>query len=68
MDTIQSATREIFWNISHHWVMYVLLVIALGVFAYGLYQRVSFWLKGKAEEERFGDWGKRFAVLVRELV
>jgi Fe-S oxidoreductase len=41
-----TATREILWNISHTWLMYVLFVISLGIAVYGLYQRISVWKKG----------------------
>jgi len=54
------------WNISNVWIMYVLLVAALAVFAQGMARRVRFWLKGKRDDERLADWGKRFCVLMRE--
>jgi len=41
-----TATREILWNISHTWVMYLLFVISLGIAAYGFYQRLVVWKKG----------------------
>ena len=40
------ATREIYWNISHIWPMYVLLLITLAVAGYGIYRRVSLWRCG----------------------
>ncbi len=43
-------TREIYWNISGIWVMYVLLVPTLLIFAYGLYRRLRLWRIGKPEE------------------
>lgn len=42
-----TATREILWNISHIWVMYLLFVIALGIAVYGFYQRLAAWKKGQ---------------------
>ena len=42
-----TATREILWNISHVWVMYLLFVIALGIAVYGFYQRLAVWKKGQ---------------------
>ena len=36
MSNLSEATREIMWNISHGWLMYVFLAIALGIFARGL--------------------------------
>ena len=40
------ATREIYWNISHIWLMYVLLLITLAIAGYGIYRRVSVWRRG----------------------
>lgn len=37
------ATRIVFWHISNVWLVYVLTVIALAVFAYGIYRRSRLW-------------------------
>ena len=37
------ATREVMWNISHGWIMYLLLVPTLAVAAYGINRRVRLW-------------------------
>jgi Fe-S oxidoreductase len=42
-----TATREILWNISHLWVMYLLFVVSLGIAVYGFYQRIAVWKKGQ---------------------
>jgi Fe-S oxidoreductase len=42
-----TATREILWNISYTWVMYLLFVISLGIAVYGFYQRIAVWKKGQ---------------------
>ncbi len=55
------------WNISHVWIMYGLFVIALAVCARGIYIRVEFWRRGKADTERLADWGTRLKVLLREV-
>ena len=68
MSNLSDATRQIMWNISAAWLMYLLFVIAMAGFAYGLYQRVMVWRAGKADGERLGDFGKRFWLMVRELV
>ncbi|MCC6157950.1 MAG: 4Fe-4S dicluster domain-containing protein [Deltaproteobacteria bacterium] len=62
------ATREVMWNISAAWLMYVLALVAAGIFAYGAWQRVKFWMAGKADKERLADLGKRFVFLVKELL
>jgi len=41
-----AATREIYWNITHVWVMYVLLVPVMGIAAYGLWRHVARWRSG----------------------
>src|SRR3990172_433152 len=43
-------TREIYWNISAIWVMYVLLIPTLLIFAYGIYRRFRLWQLGKPEQ------------------
>jgi Fe-S oxidoreductase/nitrate reductase gamma subunit len=40
------ATRQIYWNITHIWVMYVLLLPALAIFAYGFYRQIRKWRRG----------------------
>jgi Fe-S oxidoreductase/nitrate reductase gamma subunit len=42
-------TRELYWNISCHGLMYPLLLIALTVFFYGFYRRYRFWRIGQAD-------------------
>jgi Fe-S oxidoreductase/nitrate reductase gamma subunit len=55
------------WNIPHIWPMYLLFIVALGVCAWGVYQRVMSWRQGKADSERLSDWGVRLKVLLREV-
>ena len=40
------ATREIYWNIGHVWVMYALLVPTLAAAGYGVYRHISRWRQG----------------------
>jgi len=40
------ATRQIYWNISHIWLMYLLLIPAIGLFLYGFYLHIVRWRKG----------------------
>ncbi len=68
MPPISEATRPIMWNISHVWAMYGLLAIAAAVFIYGVYRRIEFWRRGKADNERLTQWGKRFKILLREVL
>ncbi len=62
------ATRPIMWNVHAPWVMYVLFGVALAIFTAGVYRRVSAWRRGKADEERLGDWGRRLAILIKEVL
>lgn len=55
-----TPTREVYWNITGVWVMYVLLIPTIIVFAYGLYRRYRLWRLGKPE--------KRFVPVKRRLV
>ncbi len=70
------ATRPIMWNIhtgtAHFspadYAMYALAFLGMGVFCYGLYQRIMFWRRGKAEGDRFTDLGKRAVLLIKEFL
>ncbi len=61
------ANREIMWNISHAWVMYLLALIAVSIFSYGIWRKISFWRRGKSAEERWSDFGRRFLVMLKEI-
>jgi Fe-S oxidoreductase/nitrate reductase gamma subunit len=47
------ATREVYWNVGHVWVMYVLFVAAAVVFAHGLYLHVRAWRIGRPARADF---------------
>lgn len=42
-------TRQIYWNIEGHAFLYVLLLAALAVMAYGVYRRVKLWRMGQPD-------------------
>jgi Fe-S oxidoreductase/nitrate reductase gamma subunit len=67
MPPLSDATRPLMWNISHAGVMYLLLLIAAAIFAWGMYKRIEFWRRGKGDKERLADWGKRLKVLLQEV-
>jgi len=56
-------TREIYWNISGHYWMYLFMVISLAIFFYGFYQRYKLWCLGKPDQ-RFDRKGERLASLI----
>jgi len=50
------ATRQVYWNIEgEHW-LYLLLIIALVIFGYGVYKHVKLWKLGQPEN-RWKDVG-----------
>lgn len=67
MPPLSEATRPLMWNISHVWVMYALFLVALVIFGWGMYRRIEFWRRGKADKEKFSDWAKRLWILLREI-
>ena len=61
------ATREICWNISYAWVMYVLLVPTVIIAGYGVYRRVKLWRQGQAEA-RFDQPCRRLRLFIQHAV
>ncbi|MCK4412852.1 MAG: (Fe-S)-binding protein [Candidatus Eisenbacteria sp.] len=63
-----AASRELMWNLGtvSHVLMYALMLVSFAVLAWGLRRRIQEWKAGKPEGERFGDWGKRLGILLRE--
>jgi Fe-S oxidoreductase/nitrate reductase gamma subunit len=62
------ATREVFWNIRHAWVMYVLLVPTVAAAGYGFYRRVRVWRRGQSETESHWDRPRERVVRVIQHV
>ena len=60
-----TPTREVYFNIHHVWVMYLLFVITLAVFGLGLYRRWRLWQIGRPAN-RFDRPGERLAGLWRQ--
>ncbi len=67
MTDLSEASREIMWNISPDWLMYALFAVSVIVFAWGLIGRIKIWKRGKSDNERLGDFGKRFVLIIREI-
>lgn len=61
------ATRRIYWNISHIWVMYVLLLPVLVLFGYGVYRRMRLWRMG-LPAARFDRPLERIRLVLRHAV
>ncbi|HZB46672.1 MAG TPA: heterodisulfide reductase-related iron-sulfur binding cluster [Pyrinomonadaceae bacterium] len=61
------ATREIYWNVSHVWVMYALLVPTALVAGYGVYRHLSRWRRGQPAA-RFDRPAARVRLVLKHAV
>ncbi|MBI1920037.1 MAG: 4Fe-4S dicluster domain-containing protein [Geobacter sp.] len=63
------STREIYWNIGHGVVipMYLLTLAAVGILAWGVWQRVPVWRQGKSID-RFDRYDERVKHLVSRVL
>ena len=43
------AHRELFFNIDHFWVLYLLLPVVIGIVVYGIARRSRIWRLGRAD-------------------
>jgi nitrate reductase gamma subunit len=66
MDT-STATRQIYWNITHVWVMYVLLLPTAAVAGYGIYRHFSRWRRGQPAA-RFDRKAKRIRLVLKHAI
>ncbi len=64
---MESPTRIVYWNINHHWLMYVMLIPTLGIAAYGVWRHVKKWRAGKPVL-RFDRPAERFKRLLKMAV
>lgn len=61
------ATREICWNVSSVWLMYLLLVPTVALSGYGLWRRARLWLCGRPSQ-RFDRPLERLALVARHAL
>jgi Fe-S oxidoreductase len=61
------ATRQIYWNITHVWVMYALLAPTAAVAGYGVYRHLSRWRRGRPAA-RFDRPGERVRLVLKHAV
>jgi Fe-S oxidoreductase len=64
------ATRIVYWNITHIWVMYALLAPTVLIGGHGLYRHVRRWRRGQPEQRFDQPWARlnnvfRHALLQR---
>ena len=67
MGDLSQATREIMWNISGANVMYLLFVVSLAIFGYGLHRRIKHLKRGRPDSERFVNLPGRFLFMAKEV-
>ena len=60
-------TRQIYWNISHIWVMYVLLLPTVAIAGYGIYQHFTSWRRG-SPAARFDRPAMRINLLLKHAL
>ncbi|MFZ5753576.1 MAG: heterodisulfide reductase-related iron-sulfur binding cluster [Bacillota bacterium] len=56
-------TRELYWNIDGHLLMYGVFVVVLGIFFYGLYRHYTLWRMGKPEA-RLNNYAQRIVQVL----
>jgi len=68
MEPLSQATRPIMWNVSPAWLMYLLFLLSLLVFGWGVRRRLVSWRRGRPDAGRFTELARRFGFMVRELL
>ncbi|MDD4801462.1 MAG: heterodisulfide reductase-related iron-sulfur binding cluster [Syntrophomonas sp.] len=53
-------------NIPYEWIIYIIMFIPLGVFAYGVYTRARYWGLGQGEQIRTDQLKKRIIAFITE--
>ena len=61
------ATREIYWNIPYHGLIYLFLAPTVLIGAWGIYRRFRLWRVGQPAA-RFDRLGERFALFCRNVL
>ena len=64
MNNLHEATREVYWNIPFHSLIYVFLVPTVLIGAWGLYRRFRLWKVGKPLM-RFDRLGDRLDIFLK---
>jgi Fe-S oxidoreductase len=61
------ATREVLWNITQTWVMYVMFAASLMIAGYGFYRRMRLWRLGHPAD-RFNRPVERLKLLLKQAL
>jgi Fe-S oxidoreductase/nitrate reductase gamma subunit len=64
MQETAQATRQIYWNITHIWVMYLFLLPTIAVAGYGIYRHIARWRRG-LPANRFDRPAERIKLLLK---
>lgn len=67
MVQFETPTREVFWNIKHFWLLYVTFVPVVLAFAFGAWNLVRRWRRGKPVQ-RTDNWRERLDGFFRDAV
>jgi len=62
-----SPTRELYWNVPGHLILYAIFVVVAFIAAYGIYRRFRLWKLGQPEE-RFGHVVERLVAVFKDAV
>lgn len=65
--TTSTPTREILWNIEGAWLIYLFLVPALAIMAYGFWRRLRLWRLGQPSA-RLDRVGERLKLVLKHAV
>ena len=65
---LSQAHREYYWNVHHHWIMYIPMIISFAIFGYGVYRKVMQWKALKPADERFKDVVKRAIFMIKDVL
>lgn len=64
---VADATRQIYWNISHVWAVYALLLPAAAIGGYGIYRQLNRWRCGQGAA-RFDRSADRLKLVFKHAV
>jgi len=67
MQPLSQATREIMWNVSYVPLFYVLFVVALAVFGFGVYRRIRCWKAGGSDDAGLSELKDRLLFMLKEV-
>jgi len=64
---METPTREIYWNIQGHDLIYLFFALAMIIFGYGVYRRIRLWKLGQPEN-RSGHIAQRIWTVLKDAI